>query len=65
VNRSKFTAQEAINGICAEFKSYEVGMQVSCGMDTKVSQEVIVCGIEEVFGINIQRPGYTERMSGN
>ena len=46
-------------------KSYEVGMQVSCGMDTEVSQEVIVRGIEEVFGINIQRPGYTEGMSGD
>ena len=31
-------------------------MQVSCGMDTKVSQEVIVRRIEKVFGINIQRP---------
>jgi hypothetical protein len=65
VNRSKFTAQEASDGTCAEFKSYEVEMQVSRGMDTKVSQEVIICGVEKVFGINVQRPRHAEGMSGD
>ena len=48
-----------------ECKSYEVGMRVSGGMDTKVSQEVIIRGIEKVFGIDIQRPRYAEGMSGD
>ena len=62
VNRSKFTVQEASNETCAECKSYEVGMHVSRGMDTKVSQEIIVRGIEKVIGINVQRPRYAEGM---
>jgi hypothetical protein len=40
-------------------------MQVSRGMDTEVSQEVIVRGIEKVFGINVQRPRHAEGMSGD
>jgi hypothetical protein len=45
VNRSKFTEQEAKNGKRKEPKPYKVGMQVSCGMDTKVSEEDVVYGI--------------------
>jgi hypothetical protein len=45
-----------------ECKSYEVGMDVSRGMDTEVSQEIIVRGIEKVIGINVQRPRYAEGM---
>jgi hypothetical protein len=45
VNRSKFTEQEAGYGRCKELKPYEVGMQVSCSMDTEVSEEDVVCGI--------------------
>jgi hypothetical protein len=65
VNRSKVTAQEANSGRHKEFKPYKVGMQVSCGMDTEVPEENIVCGIAEVFGFNVQRPLYAEGMPGD
>ena len=38
------------------FNPYEMGMQVSRGMDTEVSEEDIVCGATEVFGVNVQGP---------
>jgi hypothetical protein len=44
---------------------WECKYRVVCGMDTEVSQEVIVRGIEKVFGIDIQRPRYAEGMSGD
>jgi hypothetical protein len=65
VNRSKFTAQEANSGRHKEFKPYQVGMQVSCGMDTEVSEEDIVCGIAKVFGFNVQGPRHTEGVPGD
>jgi len=36
-------------------------MHVSRGMDTTVSQEIIVRGIERVCGINVQRPRISKR----
>lgn len=42
VNLSKFTAEEANSGRCKVFTPYEMGMQVSRGMDTEVSEEDIV-----------------------
>ena len=65
VNRSKFTAEEANSGRCKEFKPYKVGMQVSRGMDTEVSEEDIVCGIAEAFGFNVQVPCYAKRVPGD
>jgi hypothetical protein len=53
VNCSKFTAQEANSGRHKELKPYKVGMQVSCGMDTEVSEEDIVRGVVELFGFNV------------
>jgi hypothetical protein len=58
VNRSKFTAQEANCGRCTKLKPYEVGMQVSCGMDTEVSEEDVVRGVVEY--IWVQHSGTSE-----
>jgi hypothetical protein len=33
-------------------------------MDTEVSEEDIVCGVEGAFGFNLQRPCHTEGVSG-
>ena len=30
-------------------------MQVSCSLDSEVSEEELVCGVADVFGINISR----------
>jgi len=49
VNRSKFTEREAINEKYTEFKSYEVGMQISSNMDTKISQKGFVWRTSEAF----------------
>jgi hypothetical protein len=65
VNRSKFTAQEANSGRCTELKPYEMGMQVSCDMDTEVSEEDIVRGVTEIFGFNVQGTGYPEGVPGD
>ena len=65
MNRSKFTEQEANCGRCTELKPYEMGMQVSCGVDTKVSEEDIVRGIAKVFGFNVQGPRNAEGVSGD
>ncbi len=40
-------------------------MQVSCGMDTEVSEEDIVRGVAEAFGFNVQRSRYAEGVPGN
>jgi hypothetical protein len=42
VTRSKFTVKEANSGKFRELKSYKVGMQVSHGIDAKISEEDIV-----------------------
>ena len=42
-----------------------MGMQVSCGMDTEVSEEDIVCGIAKVFGFNVQGPRHIEGVPGD
>ena len=60
VSRSKFTAQEAKSERRKELKSYKVGMQVSCSMDTEVSEEGVVCGVAELFGFNIQGASHAE-----
>jgi len=65
VNRSKFTAQEAKRGRCKELKPYEMGMQVSRGMDTEVSEENFVCGVTKIFGFNVQRSRYSEGVPGD
>ena len=65
VNLSKFTEQEANIGRHKELKPYKVGMQVSCSMDTEVSEEDIVFGIAKVFGFNVQRPRHAEGASGD
>ena len=62
VNRSKFTAQEARSGRRTELKPYEMGMQVSRGMDAEVSEEDVVCGAAEVFGVNVQGSRSAERV---
>jgi hypothetical protein len=53
VNRSKFTGQEANSGRHKELKPYKMGMQVSCSMDTEVSEEDIVRGVAALFGFNV------------
>jgi len=65
VNRSKFTAQEARSDRRREFKPYKVGMQVSCGVDTEVSEEELVWGVAKVSGINIPRTRHAKRESGD
>lgn len=44
------------------FNPYEMGMQVSRGMDTEVSEEAVVCGETDVFGGNVQGPRSAERV---
>jgi hypothetical protein len=39
VNRSKFAGKEASIERQSEFKPYDVGMQVSCDMDTKMPKK--------------------------
>jgi hypothetical protein len=53
VNRSKFTEQEAVDGTCTEFKSYVVGMQVSCGVDTEISEKDLIWAVAELYGLTI------------
>jgi len=52
VNRSKFTGREAFNEKYAKFKSYEMGMQISFNMDTKISQKRIIWRASKAFGRN-------------
>jgi len=40
-------------------------MQVSCGMDTEVSEEGIVRGVAEAFGIKVQGARYAEGVPAN
>ncbi len=42
-----------------------MGMQVSRGVDTEVSEEELVRGVTEVFGINIPRARHAKRESGD
>jgi hypothetical protein len=56
VNYFEFIGREAICGRCAEFKPCEMGMQISCSVDTEVPEEDIVRGIAEVFWRNISVP---------
>ena len=39
MNRSKFTGREAKDGTSKEFKSHDMGMQVSRSMDTEILKE--------------------------
>lgn len=65
MNRSKFTAQEAEDGTCSKLKPCKMGMQVSCSVDTEVSEEVAIGGIAEIFGFNVQRPRAAEGMQSD
>jgi len=64
MNCSRFITQEANNGTCSEFKTYEVGMQVSCSMDTEIQKEDVVPGIAEILRFNIQGTSVAEGMFG-
>jgi hypothetical protein len=57
VNRSKFTEREAFNEKYTEFKSYEVGMQISFNLDTKISQKGIIRRASEAFRRSDPRNG--------
>ena len=50
MNRSKFRSQEAFNGRQAEFKPYEMGMQVSFGLDSKVPEKRALWGAAKYLG---------------
>ena len=60
VNRSKFKNQEAFRGGQAEFKPYIVGMQVSFGMDSQISEKRIIKRITEIPWAMIQGPCHSE-----
>jgi hypothetical protein len=62
VNRSKFTEQEAENGRCSEFKPYGMGMQVSCCVDTEVSEKDLIWQFTEASGSIVKGPGYAKGM---
>ena len=53
MNRSKFTAQEAIDGTYKKFKSYVVRMQVSFGLDTEISEKELIWAVAQLFGITV------------
>jgi hypothetical protein len=57
VNRSKFTEREAFHEKYTEFKSYEVGMQMSFNLDTKISQKGFVWRASETFRRSDPRDG--------
>jgi hypothetical protein len=61
VNRSKFTEREAFNEKYAEFKPYEVGMQISFNMDTKISQKGFIWRASETFRRSDPRNGTQKR----
>ena len=65
MNRSKVTAREAGSGGRSEFKPYQVGMQVSCGVDPEVSEKDLVWGAAKAFGINIPRSRRAEGVPGD
>jgi hypothetical protein len=62
VNRSKFTEQEAENGRCSEFKPYAMGMQVSCSVDTEVSEKDRIWQFAEVSWSIVKGPGSAKGM---
>ena len=63
MNRSKFRDQEAFRGQQAEFKSYQMGMQVPFGMDSQVSEKGAIRGVEEIPWVNFQGPRISKRVS--
>jgi hypothetical protein len=60
VNRSKFKDQEAFGGRQTEFKPYKVGMQVSFGMDSQISEERVIYRIAEIPWAMVQGPCCSE-----
>ena len=48
MNRSKFRDQEAFRGQQAEFKSYQMGMQVAFGLDSQISEKKGIWGFTEI-----------------
>ena len=61
VNRSKFTERRP-DGTDRELKSHEMGMQVSCGMDTEMQAEGIIWRFAEISWRCAEEVSATEGM---
>ena len=61
MNRSKVTQKEAWNGTLRKLTPYQMGMQVSCGMDSEMAEEGSVWTTSEGAGAGPSRVGDAER----
>jgi hypothetical protein len=60
VNRSKFRTQEAFNGQQAEFRPYEIGMQLPFGLDSKVLKKKALWGVADLPGAMFKGPRFSK-----
>ena len=56
----KVTQKEAWNGTLRKFKSYQMGMQVSCGLDSEMPEESSIWTASKGFGTNSPKAGIAQ-----
>jgi len=61
VNCSKLSEKEAFNEGYPEPKFHGIGLQLSFGVNSEVSEEGVVRWTDEILGAGFQRDGIAER----